>query len=338
MRWIDSTLGTAARGLSQQELRMLAGELAELGASVYEVAYSDLETVLQAGVAPAQLRVLAPAEPAAILAIGGAGVKAVRLEDHNRSAQQLAGVWQGAAQNEIQLTATWEWHGEMGDGKTTAGADGQSRLFIDRQGRADPLDWADWLPERTKGGVFEFWGGNQCGLGTANALAAMRSGADGILAAVAGVDGGAPWEEVFVAWNLLEKKGGVLPPELVPRCRRILGLLGRPVPLNKPLLGSNIFAHESGIHVDGVLKNPVLYEPFPPELVGQRRSLILGTHSGRAAVAQQLSHLGLPWDRGCLEVLVQAVQQLARRQGAGLAAGQLVRLYRQEEWICESTG
>ncbi len=64
---------------------------------------------------------------------------------------------------------------------------------------------------------------------------------------------------------------------------------GRPVPVSKPIVGTNIFAHESGIHGDGVLKNPLTYEVFSPEEVGLQRQIVLGKHSGSAAVKAKFS-------------------------------------------------
>ncbi|PTD93978.1 isopropylmalate synthase [archaeon SCG-AAA382B04] len=63
------------------------------------------------------------------------------------------------------------------------------------------------------------------------------------------------------------------------------------VPNNKALVGSNVFAHESGIHTDGVLKNPMTYEPYPPEKVGAKRKLFIGDSSGKEVVAQKINNL-----------------------------------------------
>lgn len=66
-----------------------------------------------------------------------------------------------------------------------------------------------------------------------------------------------------------------------------------PIPLNYPVVGGNVFRHKSGMHVDGILKNPLTYEPFRPEEVGMRRIISVGKHSGKAAIRYKLDELGL---------------------------------------------
>ena len=65
------------------------------------------------------------------------------------------------------------------------------------------------------------------------------------------------------------------------------------VPKNKPIVGKNVFRHESGIHVDAVIEEPLTYEPFLPELVGQNRQIVLGKHSGCRAVKAKLEGCGI---------------------------------------------
>jgi 2-isopropylmalate synthase len=63
------------------------------------------------------------------------------------------------------------------------------------------------------------------------------------------------------------------------------------IPSNKAIIGENIFAHESGIHTDGILKNSFTYEPFPPELVGTQRALLIGDSSGREVVRHKIEEV-----------------------------------------------
>jgi methanogen homocitrate synthase len=74
---------------------------------------------------------------------------------------------------------------------------------------------------------------------------------------------------------------------------------GIKIPVNKPIVGDKVFYHESGIHVDAVIENPLTYEPFLPERIGQKREIVLGKHSGCSAVESKLKELGLevPKDR-----------------------------------------
>ncbi|MEM3980422.1 MAG: homoaconitate hydratase, partial [Ignisphaera sp.] len=68
---------------------------------------------------------------------------------------------------------------------------------------------------------------------------------------------------------------------------------GIAVPVNKPIVGRNAFAHESGIHVHGVLSHPLTYEPIDPSIVGAERLIVLGKHSGRHAVEYILKQMGI---------------------------------------------
>jgi homocitrate synthase NifV len=87
---------------------------------------------------------------------------------------------------------------------------------------------------------------------------------------------------------------------------------GRELPVNKPIVGSNIFAHESGIHGDGVLKNPLTYEVFTPEEVGLERQIVIGKHSGSAAIRAKFLHeYGMELSHEDSEQILTKVRQLA---------------------------
>jgi homocitrate synthase NifV len=96
-------------------------------------------------------------------------------------------------------------------------------------------------------------------------------------------------------------------------CHDLAGWVDRPVPDDAPVIGDAIFACESGIHLDGLLKDPALYEPFPPEIVGARRSWRLGRTAGRGAVR---GLLGVDVDaRGVAQVRLDA--ECRGRAGVG---------------------
>lgn len=86
------------------------------------------------------------------------------------------------------------------------------------------------------------------------------------------------------------------------------------VPENKPIVGKNVFRHESGIHVDAVIEEPLTYEPFLPELVGQKRQLVLGKHSGCRAVKAKLDECGYEVTKDQLCKIVEKVKQ-SREEG-----------------------
>ena len=88
-----------------------------------------------------------------------------------------------------------------------------------------------------------------------------------------------------------------------------------PIQQNKPIVGKNVFRHESGIHVDAVIEEPLTYEPYLPELVGQNRQIILGKHSGCRAVKAKLEGCGLEVTDDELCEILSKVKK-SREQGA----------------------
>ena len=134
----------------------------------------------------------------------------------------------------------------------------------------------------------DFHGHNDFGLATANALAAWESGADIISCSVLGLGeraGNTSLEEFAGMVHYL--KVGLPDLDFIALralCQTISKWTGRPIPVNKPVIGETIHTHESGIHVDGILKAPATYEFFPPEQTGGQRKLIPGKHSGRKSI------------------------------------------------------
>ena len=170
------------------------------------------------------------------------------------------------------------------------------------------------------------------GLATANALAGIRAGARVVDVTVNGVGeraGNAPLEEVVLA--LLMTQGthvGVDTHRLTELSALVASATGGPVPPWKAVVGANAFAHEAGIHVDGVLKDPALYEPFAPDTVGGRRRVTVGKHSGRAAVRYLLAQQGLRVDDEAAQGLLDRVRELSTRLRRGLTDEELLGLAR----------
>jgi 2-isopropylmalate synthase len=138
------------------------------------------------------------------------------------------------------------------------------------------------------------------GLAVANSLAAVRAGARQIECTVNGIGeraGNAALEEVAVALAVRKESFGVCTNlrlnELFKSSRMLTEITGAQVAPNKAVVGANAFAHEAGIHQDGIIKNPLTYEIISPEAVGvPARSLVLGKHSGRNALRVSLRDLG----------------------------------------------
>ncbi|MFN8075674.1 MAG: hypothetical protein U0Q15_09665 [Kineosporiaceae bacterium] len=124
------------------------------------------------------------------------------------------------------------------------------------------------------------------GMATASSVAALEAGACWADSSVLGLGeraGIARTEEV-AAWLVLAAGAGYDLRRLRHACHDLAGWVQRPVPEAAPVIGERVFACESGIHLDGLAKDPSLYEPFPPELVGARREWRLGRTAGRGAV------------------------------------------------------
>jgi len=141
---------------------------------------------------------------------------------------------------------------------------------------------------------------NDLGLGVANSLAAVAAGARQVECTINGIGeraGNAALEEIVMALRTrpdrLPFATGVDTTHIVRASRLVSGITGFAVQPNKAIVGANAFAHESGIHQDGMLKNAQTYEIMTPESVGLVRStLVMGKHSGRAAFRSKLKELG----------------------------------------------
>src|SRR5271167_1771342 len=138
------------------------------------------------------------------------------------------------------------------------------------------------------------------GLAVANSLAAIRAGVRQIECTINCIGeraGNASLEEVVVALAVRKESFGVSTninlEQLFPASRLLSEITGAQVAPNKAIVGANAFAHEAGIHQDGIIKNPLTYEIMSPQMVGvPRRSLVLGKHSGRNALRESLRDLG----------------------------------------------
>ena len=141
---------------------------------------------------------------------------------------------------------------------------------------------------------------NDLGLAVANSLAAVESGAGQIECTINGIGeraGNCSLEEVVMAMrtrsDYYQTTTQIHTPRLVPTSRLLTNITGMHVQRNKAIVGRNAFAHEAGIHQDGMLKEPTTYEIMRPEDVGfVKTDLVLGKHSGRAALADRAKALG----------------------------------------------
>ncbi len=160
------------------------------------------------------------------------------------------------------------------------------------------------------------------GLAVANSLAAIENGARQVECAINGIGeraGNAALEEIVMAIDTRKRyynaTTGVKTQELYRSSQMLSQITGKPVQVNKAIVGANAFAHEAGIHQDGMLKASVTYEIMSPETVGVPRSLIvLGKHSGRHALEARYRELGYTLTREELERAYTAFLQVADRK------------------------
>jgi homocitrate synthase NifV len=175
----------------------------------------------------------------------------------------------------------------------------------------------------------EYHGHNGRGLATGNALGAIKSGIRSIAVSIGGSGGYPAFEEVLMSAKFLLQKPLPIPQNLASNCKEILDWMGEYVPVTKPIIGSNIFAHESGIHVDGIIKKSELYEPFAPERVGLSRRIIIGKHSGKAAIEEKLRELNVRIHPSCVPPLLEKVRELTIEQKGPVSDTQLSKLVRE---------
>ncbi len=160
---------------------------------------------------------------------------------------------------------------------------------------------------------------NDLGLAVANTLAAIAAGARQVECTINGIGeraGNASLEEIVMAMRVRPDRypyeTSIVGEHLFGASQLLSEITGVPVQPNKAITGRNAFAHEAGIHQDGVLKNPLTYEIMTPQSVGVPDStLVLGKHSGRHALAMRCEQLGYQFDRRALDDIYRRFVRLA---------------------------
>jgi len=160
---------------------------------------------------------------------------------------------------------------------------------------------------------------NDFGLALANALVAVDAGAKAVATTVCGFGeraGNVPLEQFVMAMkHLYESDLGISTEKLTPIARKVSQFAGIPLPPTQPWVGANAFAHESGIHVAAVLKDPSTYEFLPPETVGNARRIVMGKHSGRSLISARLGEKGVEAPKEQLDEIFRRIKELGERKG-----------------------
>lgn len=143
----------------------------------------------------------------------------------------------------------------------------------------------------------EFHGHDDLGLATANTLSAIKAGVSHASVTVIGLGeraGNAPLEEIAVALKqLYGRETGIILPELENVAAVVAAAAARAIPMNKAIVGEHVFTHESGIHVDGLLKDQRTYQSLDPVSLGRCNRFVIGKHSGLGAITALLDELQL---------------------------------------------
>ncbi len=153
---------------------------------------------------------------------------------------------------------------------------------------------------------------NDFGMALSNSIAGLLAGANAVSTTVNGIGeraGNCPLEELIMSLKIIYDVDLDFDiSKFYELSKLVESLTNMKIPDNKPIVGKNIFRHESGIHVDAVIEEPLTYEPFLPELIGQKRRIVLGKHSGCRAVRAKLDECGIDVTRDELCKIVEQVK------------------------------
>lgn len=173
---------------------------------------------------------------------------------------------------------------------------------------------------------------NDFGMATANAIAGVRAGANYVGLTVNGLGeraGNAALEEVLMAFKYVY---GMDVDVDTTKFREISEYVsrasGRELPKWKAIVGTNMFAHESGIHADGAIKNPKNYEAFEPNVVGLERQIVIGKHSGKAAIINKFKEYNIELTDEEAAAVLEYVRTLSVRLKRSLFDKEVVKLYK----------
>jgi len=206
--------------------------------------------------------------------------------------------------------------------------------FCDTLGILDPFQTYQVIKHlyENAGIEIEMHTHNDFGMATANALAGLRAGATYVNTTVNGLGeraGNAALEEVVMALKVIEKIDLGMKTQMFRRVSEYVAeASSRTVPIWKAIVGTNCFAHESGIHADGVIKNPLNYEPYAPEEVGLERQIVIGKHSGSRAIIAKFNEYGIDISQQDADCILEQVRKKALEVKRALFDKELVQLYK----------
>lgn len=175
---------------------------------------------------------------------------------------------------------------------------------------------------------------NDFGLATANALCGLDAGAISVNTTVIGLGeraGNASFEQIVMALKHLYGEPRTFhPDDMKALTTTVSDAAGLSIPLNAPIVGERIFAHESGIHADGMIKNSQAYEPYDAHEVGATRDYPIGKHSGTGTIKFHLTQMGYDdIEKDTLSSLLPSIRDIVTERKKVLSDDELVALYQQ---------
>ncbi len=212
--------------------------------------------------------------------------------------------------------------------------------FCDTLGIMDPFtmfDKVSFLRQAVPDVDIEVHTHNDLGMATANAIAGIRAGAKFVNTTINGLGeraGNAALEEVVMS---LKHACGIETGIDTHRFREMSLFVAkasdRPLSVSKPVVGSRVFAHESGLHADGVIKDPHNYEGFDPAEVGLTRSIVVGKHSGTGGLIERYRSMGIVVSRKQADPLLVQTRALSCKRKRDLTNCELMAIYLGEQTL-----
>ena len=174
---------------------------------------------------------------------------------------------------------------------------------------------------------------NDFGMATANAIGGIMAGASHVGVTVNGLGeraGNAALEEVLMALMYVYNFDGKIDTKMFREVSEYVSRAsGRILPAWKAIVGDNMFAHESGIHADGAIKNPKNYEAFDPAIVGLERQIVIGKHSGKAAILNKFKEYNIDLDEYEAQKILEIIRSTSVRLKRSLFDKELVQIYKE---------
>jgi D-citramalate synthase len=192
---------------------------------------------------------------------------------------------------------------------------GAERLcFCDTVGLLTPEKVVQFIPPIAEIAPLSIHCHDDLGFALANTIAALKTGATCAHVTVNGLGeraGNTPFEELVMSLEVLYGYDtGIKKEEIYHLASLVSRLTGVPLPVNKAIVGEMAFTHESGIHAHGVIREPTTYESIKPEIIGRKRRIVLGKHSGSASVEAALNEMNYHTDESQVKEIIKRIKEL----------------------------